>query len=139
MDCGVCLEDEVLKKDVVFFRCSHNICKKCYDMLQKRVCPFCRRKIRISSEKQTPECKEIKENDEEEEEEFYNYIYADDFVIPRIRVDHQAYRRQKKENKRRKLETLLKNIQDCVSNNRYLRVIPTLKKKRNKKIRLFNF
>jgi len=131
MDCGVCLEDEVLKKDVVFFRCSHNICKKCYDMLQKRICPFCRRKIRISSEKQTPECKEIKENDEEEEEEFYNYIYADDFVIPRIRADHQAYRRQKKENKKKKLEAL---IEDC---NRYFRGIPSLKKKRNKKMRLF--
>ena len=130
MECGVCLEDEILKKDVVFFKCSHNICKGCYDQLLKRVCPFCRRKIRISSDKQPQE----RENDEDE---YYNYIYADDFVIPRLRPDHQSHRRQKKEKKKLKLQTLLKSIQESVCNNRYLRAIPSIKKKRSKKMRLF--
>ena len=126
MECGVCLEDEIVKKDVVFFKCSHNICKECYGQLLKRLCPFCRRKIRISSEKQPqerPEYNEIKQNDEEDEDEhFYNYVYADDFVIPRLRPDHQAYRRQKKENKKRKLQTLLKSMQENI------RLIPSIKK-----------
>ena len=125
MECGVCLEEEILKKDLVFFKCSHNICKECYEKLLKRLCPFCRRKIRISSEKQPQEQPE--NNEDENEAEIDDYVYMYDFIIPRLRFNHQEYRRQKKDRKRRKLETLLKNIQDCVSNNRYLKVIPSIK------------
>jgi len=130
MECGICLEDKILKKDIVFFRCSHNICKECCDKLLKRLCPFCRRKIRILS---TIQDHIPNKYIEDEEEEYYNYIYTDDFIVPRLRPDHQEYRRQKKESKKIKLQTFL-NMNDNWINSK---LIPSIKKKRNKKLILF--
>jgi hypothetical protein len=131
MDCGVCLEDKILQKDIIFFRCSHNICKECYVKLMKRLCPFCRKKIKIFSDKNSKQPKEY--YNETDDEDYYNYIYTDDFVIPRLRPDHQAYRRQKKEKKKQNLEKILNTFKQ----NRYFKLIPNIKNKKNKKLLLF--
>lgn len=133
MECGVCLEDEILQKNIIFFRCSHNICKECYVKLLKRICPFCRKKIKILSDKQPKKNHKYYNERDDDEEEYYNYIYEDDFIIPRLRPDHQLYRRQKKEKKKQKLEKILNTFRQ----NRYFKLIPSIKKKKNKKLILF--
>ena len=94
----------------------------------KRLCPFFRKKIKILSDKHPKQATEY--YNETDDEEYYNYIYTDEFVIPRLRSNHQAYRRQKKEKKKQKLEKILNTFKQ----NKYFKLIPNIKKKKYKKL-----
>jgi len=134
MECDICFEDKILKEEMTFFKCKHYICKDCYNNLKKRICPFCRRKIKILSTKQVIDKPEhvIEENTDSEEDYF---DYEDYFVTPRGRRNRQEYKRRSKEKKNYKLQKILLN--DNINNNKYLKLIPNFKRKMQKKIRLF--
>jgi hypothetical protein len=136
MECDICFEDKILKDDMTFFKCKHHICKDCYNNLKKRICPFCRRKIKILSTKQVIDKPEhvIEENTDFEDEEEY-FDYEDYFNVPRIRRNRQECKRRSKEKKNYKLQKMLLN--DNINNNKYLKIIPNFKRKMQKKIRLF--
>lgn len=47
MECGICLNDTILEKDMHYTECLHSLCFKCFKKLLVDKCPFCRRNITI--------------------------------------------------------------------------------------------
>ena len=136
MDCDICFEDKILKEETIFFKCSHHICKNCYHSLMKRLCPFCRRKIKILTSKHIDDkskiISNINEHEEESPEDDY-YEYQNDFIIPIVRKNRQEIKRKSKDKKKRLLNSLLlvENL-----NNRFFKLIPTLRRRKQKKLEL---
>ena len=135
MDCYICFEDKILHDDMVFFKCSHSICKMCLCGLKKRLCPFCRRKIKILSLKQVEHVSTCVEDSiaidiDEPQEDVY---YQNDFCIPIIRKNRQEFKRKNKEKRKNKLESLIKDT----FNNKFFKLIPTLRKRKQKKLLMF--
>ena len=134
MDCDICFEDKILTVNIAFFKCSHHVCRNCYHRLIKRLCPFCRRKIKILSSKQVDDKSKIciEEEEESTEEDDYYLLYQNDFVIPVIRKNRHEIKRKSKDKKRAILNSLLnENI-----NNKILKLIPTLRRRKQKKLNL---
>jgi hypothetical protein len=49
--CPICLESESLSKEsCIMFNCSHYVCEECYPSLEGRLCPMCRKQIKVSSD-----------------------------------------------------------------------------------------
>lgn len=135
MDCEICFEDKILKDDITFFKCNHHICKICYNNLKKRLCPFCRRKIKILSTKQInykqpEEDNDNEDNDNVNEEDYFTYIR---YYNPRVRIKRE-YKRHIKEKRKNKLQKLLLN--ETIKNNKYMKIIPNLKVKFQRKLKL---
>ena len=42
-DCGICFEKD---NEWKYLECKHRICNLCYNKLNKRECPFCRKEIK---------------------------------------------------------------------------------------------
>lgn len=140
MDCEICFEDKILKDDIIFFKCNHHICKICYNNLKKRLCPFCRRKIKILKNEQInvkqPEEVVIsnEDNDNQDfdnEEDYFAYVR---YYNPRVRIKRE-YKRHIKEKRKMKLQKLLLN--ETIKNNKYIKIIPNLKVKFQRKLKLF--
>lgn len=45
MDCRICMEDNILQKNILHLICGHILCISCYDKLVKNTCPYCRKLI----------------------------------------------------------------------------------------------
>ena len=138
MECEICFEDKILNDDMTFFKCQHHICKICYNNLKKRLCPFCRRKIKILKNKQIndkqPEDNLYIEEDNDvvdNEEEYFSYVH---FYNTRIRIKRE-YKRRSKEKSKIKLQKLL--INETIKNNKYMKIIPNFKVKFQRKLKLF--
>ena len=139
MDCDICFEDKILMDDIAFFKCTHHICKKCYNSLKKRLCPFCRKKIKILSTKQVDDNSQIRifqeslpEDDYSDEDNYYDVEYENDFIIPVIRKNRNELKRKSKEKKKFILASILTENY----NNNFLKIIPTLRKRKYKKLQL---
>ena len=47
--CPICLEEEELSvESCIMFNCSHYVCERCYPSLEGRLCPICRKQIKVS-------------------------------------------------------------------------------------------
>ena len=79
MECGICLEENILEKDMHYTECLHLLCFKCYKKLRTNKCPFCRSEIYI----------------------IYN------ISISFIKRDRQEFKRNKKQRKLQKLNNIL--------------------------------
>ena len=138
MDCDICFEDKILIDEIAFFKCTHHICKNCYNSLKKRLCPFCRKKIKILSLKQVDDKSQIRIFEESSPEDDYSYEnnyyveYENDFIIPVIRKNRNELKRKSKEKKK----NILTRILNENYNNNFLKIIPTLRKRKYKKLQL---
>jgi hypothetical protein len=49
--CPICLEEEGLKvESCIMFTCSHYVCEDCYPGVEGKLCPLCRKQIKVASE-----------------------------------------------------------------------------------------
>lgn len=127
MECGICLENDIIKKNIHVMECQHKICKICYQRLTKCLCPFCRRVIKPSKKKTT---KPIPvQNRGSISDRYEHFIFGDDFVVPIIRQDRSSYRRKKLKSKQNKLKEALRDENSTISE-----YFPNCHKRMNKKL-----
>lgn len=114
MDCAICLEDNLLEKNMHYMECLHYVCSNCFEKLLTDTCPFCREKIYL-----IPRCSHsIDYENIENDDDFTlpNYRGEEDFIVPTRRLDRQEYRRKKKLRKRERLENMLNDMLNKTNN-----------------------
>ena len=47
--CSICFEENIDKIALIY--CKHEICKRCYHFIEKKICPLCRNKMVLLSDK----------------------------------------------------------------------------------------
>ena len=116
MNCGICLEDDILEKKIHYMECLHYTCFDCFVQFINNSCPFCRQEIQLYTFFNL-----VNEQSED-------FIFENDFIIPIIRKDRQDKKRKK--NQKRK-QTLNKLIESQKNINYY---IPNIKSRLNRKL-----
>jgi len=127
MDCGICLNDCILEKDMHYTECMHYFCFECFKQLLTESCPFCRRTITLIPIYYSVTNIENNENNVEND-----IIFEDDFIIPIIRKNRQEYKRNKINRRKKRLNDLLNesiNINIFFPNNksRFTRKLRSIK------------
>lgn len=45
MNCTICMNEDISHDNMVWLKCTHNLCSQCYDNLIQNACPYCRTTI----------------------------------------------------------------------------------------------
>ena len=127
MECGICLNDCILEKDMHYTECLHCFCFQCFTQLLTDSCPFCRQTIILPYR---PNRRLIVNNTVVEELDIdSDIIFEDDFIIPTMRINRHEYHRNKVNRRRERLNTLLNADTAMVS------IFPNNKLRISRKIR----
>lgn len=94
MNCTICMNENILHDDMVWLKCTHNLCSQCYDKLIQNACPYCRTIIDDS-----------KPDDTIQQQDLTNFLFS--VAIPTgensyINVKHIRKKKHKKKKKKRK-------------------------------------
>ena len=116
MNCGICLEDDIIEKNIHYMECLHYTCFDCFVQFINNSCPFCRQEIQLYTSSKIV-------NEESED-----IVFENDFIIPIIRKDRHDKKRKKIQKRK---QTLNKLIESQKNINYY---IPNIKSRFNKKL-----
>jgi hypothetical protein len=108
-DCCICLEENILEKNLHYLECLHYTCFNCFTKLISDSCPLCRQPIYILQKPIAAFRDHQNSDSDESEESYFSQQYDDDFVIPRIRRNRHKYKRNKIIRKREVLNNLIQN------------------------------
>jgi hypothetical protein len=121
MNCAICLEDDILEKDIHYMECLHHVCFNCFKQFLNNKCPFCRELIHLS--KKSYQTEDL--NDDTNDDTIYDTIYEN--ILPIIRINRNEIKR-KKYNKRRKELIKFEKEQSNIN------ILPNIKHRYNRKI-----
>jgi len=126
MECGICLNENILEKDMHYTECLHCLCFDCFEKLRTNKCPFCRDEISILyySFGRNNDYRYLNIEDDSD-----SFDEPDDYniPIPIIRRDRQEYRRNKRQRKIQRLNNLLNETRNIPN------TLPNLRKRNNRK------
>ena len=129
MDCPVCLEDNVIEKNIHYMECKHFICDDCFSRLLANSCPLCRHEITLSLKNRT-----ITENGKDLSNE--DEMFFDDFIVPVMRRNRSEQKRMKFYKKKEKLDQIINQMSIFKNNSSSLNIPNKNKRFYNKSIKI---
>lgn len=128
MDCGICLE-KIEKDNIEYLKCSHFLCKNCFDRLRQNSCPYCRTEF---TKDKSNICKEVTNNYYQQVDNILPNSYLQD--IYRDNFTHDIIHYNRRQVKTKFLNRERSNSESSFVSNRD-RVTPERRKKKWKKRR----
>ena len=98
MECNICLNEDILEKNIVYLGCFHYVCNICFSQLREDSCPFCRQSISQYNPNYVPYSSQREELMFNFDEDLSDEEIYDDFIVP-IRMNNI----QRSERKRKKI------------------------------------
>ena len=92
MDCTICMNVFLHKKNIVELNCGHKLCSFCFDKLIRNLCPYCRRIIDNKIDHSYNIVNEFNYQDHHYNEINNNYNETDNYL------DHEYYNYHESEN-----------------------------------------